>query len=648
MSRSWVTFLLGSRLADREEREEQIGPLRGVGILGLDALASAAYGPEALLTVLIVLGTASARWVLPLSAIIVVVLAIVSLSYRQTIGAYPGGGGSYTVARENLSQKAGLVAAASLSLDYILNVAVAIAAGVGALVSAIPGLLPWTVWLCLALLLLITLVNLRGLRSSGAALVAPTYIFVVCLLAVIVVGIVRAIVSGGAPVRDVAPTELTPVEAPLTWWLLLRAFANGCTAMTGIEAVSNGVPFFRPPSVVGARRTLLAITVILITLLLGVALLCRLYDVTATEPGAPGYRSVLSQLAAAVFGHGVLYGIIIASIIAVLILSANTSFAGLPFLYRILAGDRYLPETFMHRGRRLVFSHGIIALAVTSGVLLVVFQGITNRLIPLFAVGALASFTLSQAGMVVHWKRRPTERLARARLAMNATGAVATGVTLTVIIVAKFTEGAWISLLVVAALYGTFLGLHRYYERLDRGSALHGPLDLHPLAPPQVLVPIRRWDHAAERALRFAVTLSPEVRVIQVLTSDRLEDDLTERWADLIERPAADAGVPPPQLVVLPSEFRELYRPILDYVRSVEDIDPHREVAVIVPQIVRPRWYHVFLHNNTAALLKAFLTMRGGPRVVVISAPWHLGDAEERALATRPTRWSRFVTPARS
>lgn len=644
MSRSWTTFLLGAPIRDQDEGRARIGPLRGVGALGLDALSSAAYGPEALLTMLIVLGAGASRWVLPLSLIIVAVLSIVSLSYRQTIGAYPGGGGSYAVARENLSPSAGVLAAASLTLDYVLNVSVGIAAGVGALVSAAPSLLPSTLWLCLALLGLLTLINLRGIRSAGGALVLPTYLFVGSLVVVIAIGIGRAIAAGGAPEPVVAPPRIVQAEAPLTLWLLIRAFANGCTAMTGIEACSNGVPAFRPPSIVGAQRTLAAITLLLAVLLIGVAVLCRLYGVTATHPGQAGYQSVLSQLTAAVFGRGAFYGVVIGSTVAVLALSANTSFASLPRLYRILSSDRYLPETFMHQGRRFAFSHGVLALAVMSAILLVAFKGVTDRLIPLFAVGALASFTLSQAGMVIHWKRNAGERFASARKLVSATGAAVTGVTLSIVIIAKFAQGAWISLVVVAVVYGTFTGLHRYYARLERRSALRGPIDLHPLAPPRVLVPIRRWDRAAQRALRFAVTLSPDVSVLQVLTSDRQEDDLSARWTDLIERPAEDAGVPAPRLVVLASEFRALYQPILDYVRSVEDADPGRQVAVVVPQIVQPRWYHVFLHTNTAALLKTLLTLEGGPRVVVISAPWHLGDDEDDPRLLRARLWWQRAT----
>jgi len=617
-------LLLGRPLPTQEAPHERIGVLRGIPLLGLDALSSAAYGPEALITVLLPLGLGALRYVLPLTLAIVALLTAVFLSYRQTIDAYPGGGGSYTVARENLGRGASLVAAAALALDYLLNVAVAVSAGVGAVVSAVPSLLPYTMPLCLAVLSVLVLVNLRGVRASGTLFAAPTYLFVAAMLAVIAVGIARASASAGHPTPVAAPPVLPAATvAAASPWLLVRAFANGCTAMTGVEAVSNGVPNFRDPATVRARRTLGAIVLLLIALLVGIALLCRSYGIVATAPGQPGYQSVLSQLAGAVLGRGALYAVCMASVFAVLALSANTSFADFPRVARLLAADRFLPELFEHRGRRLVFSSGILVLGILSGVLLVIFGGVTDRLIPLFAVGALLAFTTSQAGMVVHWHRAGVHGL---KLWINAIGSVATGITTALVLVSKFTEGAWISVLVVVALIALFAGVRRHYEFLDRATRTDAPLQVGPARPPLAVVPVRTWDAVAVKALRFAMGFAPEVVAVQVLTDEGMQHDLTRRWHHLAEAPARRAGRRPPRLVVLRSEYRQLFAPLLRFVDDLVRAHPDRHVAVIVPELVERRWYHAFLHTHASSVLKALLLYRGGPQIVIVSTPWYLRD----------------------
>ena len=355
---SLLDRLLGRPLSTDEAEEQKIGPAAGIPVLGLDALSSAAYGPEAALTLLLPLGVAGLHFVAPILALIVAILLIVYFSYRQTIDAYPGGGGSYTVARENLGAPFALLAGAALALDYVLNVAVGISAGIGALVSAVPALLPHALALCLATLVLLTLVNLRGVRESGLAFMLPTYGFVITLGIVLLVGFAKAVISGGHPAPVFPPPVLPRAVESAGVWILLRAFANGCTAMTGVEAVSNGVPLFRAPTVKLAQRTLTAIIAILVGLLAGVAYLCRAYGIGATEPGQKGYQSILSMLVGAVMGRGLFYYVTIASIVAVLALSANTSFADFPRLCRVLAQDRYLPDAFAVRGRRLVYSRG--------------------------------------------------------------------------------------------------------------------------------------------------------------------------------------------------------------------------------------------------------------------------------------------------
>ena len=440
---SLINTLLGRPLASGEAGEQRISTASGVPTFGLDALSSAAYGPEAALTVLLPLGAAGLTFIFPITAAVVILLGIVYFSYRQTIAAYPNGGGSYTVARENLGTNAGLLAAAALMTDYVLNVAVGISAGVGALISAVPSLQPYTLTLCLVILVVLTLVNLRGIGEAGRLFMLPTCIFIVSLCAMVAWGVIATISAGGHPVPVFPPPHPARAAEGVSAWILLRAFASGCTAMTGVEAVSNGVQAFREPVVPAARRTLTAIIAILIVLLLGIAYLARVYHIGATEPGTPHYQSVLSQLIGAVAGRGIFYWVSIVSILLVLCLSANTSFADFPRLCHAVASDGYLPYSFTDRGRRLVYSEGIWLLAILSGILLAVFDGITDRLIPLFAVGAFLAFTLSQSGMVGHWWKR-RERGARASMAVNALGAVATALTVVVVAVVKFVAGAWI------------------------------------------------------------------------------------------------------------------------------------------------------------------------------------------------------------
>ncbi len=618
-------LVLGRRLASAEEEGQRIGPLAGVPVLGLDALSSAAYGPEAALTLLLPLGALGLAYVVPITAIIVAILLIVFFSYRQTIAAYPGGGGSYTVAKDNLGQPWALLAGAALALDYVLNVAVGISAGVGALVSAVPALLPHTLALCLVILALLTLVNLRGTRESGIAFLLPTYLFVGALGVVIVVGGVKTALAGGHPIPVVAPPTLAPATETVGLWLLMRAFASGCTAMTGVEAVSNGVPVFREPTIRNAERTLTAIIAILVGLLGGIALLCKAYGIGATEPGADGYESILSQVTGAVLGRGAPYYVTMGAVVAVLALSANTSFADFPRLCRVIALDRYLPDTFAVRGRRLVFSYGVVVLSVLSAALLVVFGGVTDRLIPLFAIGAFLAFTLSQAGMVQHW-RRVSGPQARHSLWINALGAASTGATLVVVTVSKFAEGAWIAVLVVPLLVLMFSRIHRHYGSVAKEVADDEPLTLAKAHPPIVVVPVQSWNKLTSRGLRFALELSKDVRALHILTQDTTICELTAVWEDLVGAPARAAGLPVPQLVLRKSTYRQFFVPLIDYVEKIRDENPERDVVVLVPDLVVRRWYHAFLHNNRGIILRNLLRLRGGPRVVVVNTPFYLND----------------------
>lgn len=620
---SVLDLVLGKPIATQDERGEQIGVATGIPIFGLDALSSAAYGPEAALTLLIPLGAAGVRYIVPVSLAIIVLLVIVYFSYRQTIAAYPAGGGSYTVATENLGVFPGLLAAAALMLDYILVVAVGISAGVGALVSAAPRLQPHTLSICLIILALITLVNLRGVREAGLFFMIPTYAFLGSLLVAIVIGATKTVLAAGHPLAVAAPASMAaPATTAVSLWLLLQVFSNGCTAMTGVEAVSNGVRAFREPTVRNAQRSLTVIIGLLIVLLAGIAFLVRAYGIQATDPGLPGYQSVLSMLVAAVAGRGWFYYFSIGSILVILSLSANTAFADFPRLCRAVAQNGYLPHGFGFRGRRLVYSEGIWILAALSAILLVIFRGVTDRLIPLFAIGAFLAFTLSQAGMVGHWARR-RGRGALHSMAVNGLGAVATGVTLLVVLVAKFKAGAWISVLIIAAIIGAMLWVRRHYDEVADETQLSAPLKVESLGAPIVIVPIQSWSTVSQRAMQFALTLSPEIRAVHVLMEDET-NTLQDQWCHLVESPVEMAGGSPPSLVTLTSPYRLVIRPILDYVLETERKNPGRQVAVIVPELVERHWYHYPLHNQRAELLKAMLLVNCSPNVVLINVPWYI------------------------
>ena len=623
---SLIDALFGHPLSSEEEKREQIGPAAGVPVFGLDALSSAAYGPEAALTVLIPLSILSLAYVVPLSAAVIVLLCIVYFSYMQTIAAYPNGGGSYTVSSENLGTFAGVLAAAALMIDYVLNVAVGISAGVGAVISAAPNLQPHTLGLCLAILAVLTLINLRGIREAGLIFMVPTYLFVGCLGVVLGIGLYKAMLHGGHPIPVVPPAKLGPATTAVTTWLLLKAFASGCTALTGVEAVSNGVTAFREPRVKCARSTLTIIIGILVVLLAGIAHLVRAYSIGATPPGQPGYQSVLSQLTAAVAGRGVFYFVTIGAILTVLALSANTSFADFPRLCRAVAENRYLPYPFTFRGRRLVYSYGVYALVFLAGLLLIVFGGITDRLIPLFAVGAFLAFTLSQAGMVMHWRRKGGAH-ARTSMLVNGIGAISTGIAVCIILVAKFTEGAWITALLIPSLMLLMYGIRRHYDSILRETADPKPADLKDIPDPLVVLPMDSWNRVSEKALRFAYILSNEIRVLHIVTEENAKagpSPLQKIWRDYVEKPAKNAGRKPPELVILNSPYRYVVTPIYEYILELERKNPDRYVAVLVPELVERRWLYYLLHSQRATALKVILYRKGDRRISVINVPWHL------------------------
>jgi amino acid transporter len=618
---SVIDTLCGRPLSSSEERGERLGALAGIPVFGLDALSSAAYGPEAALALLIVLGAAGIQYIVPITISIVVLLIIVFFSYRQTIEAYPNGGGSYTVAGQNLGPFAGLLAAAALMIDYVLTAAVGISAGVGALVSAVPKLEPHTLQLCLAILVLITIVNLRGVRETGTLFMIPTYLFIGTILITIAIGIAKTIAAGGHPSPIVAPPPMHAATATVGIWLLLKAFSSGCTAMTGVEAVSNGVTAFKEPVAKSAQRTLTIIIGILVIMLLGIAFLARVYHTGAMDSG-PGYQSLLSQITAAVTGKGAFYFVTIGSILLVLSLSANTAFADFPRLSRLLADGGYLPSPFAVRGRRLVYTQGILVLALLCGGLLILFGGVTDRLIPLYAIGAFLAFTLSQAGMVMHWKRNggPGWRLG---IFINGLGATATAITVLVVTFTKFTEGAWITVLLIPMIIASMYTVRRHYDSVAAQLENPAPLQLTNPKPPVVVIPMLTLNKVARKGLQLGLNMSRDVHVVNVnFGGDK--DALLKEWKEIVEDPLQRAGLPIPELTMLDSPYRFVINPIVDYALNLANKNPDRQIAVIIPEFVERRWLSYLLHNQRATWLKAALLLKGNDRIVVINVPWYL------------------------
>ncbi|MBV8586840.1 MAG: APC family permease [Verrucomicrobia bacterium] len=634
-----LDYLLGRPLASSEDKEERVGWLAGISVFGLDALSSAAYGPEAALTALIPLGVAGLGYGFWITVAVSTILLIVYFSYRQTIVAYPAGAGSYTVAKENLGPLAGVFAAVALLIDYTLNVAVGISAGIGALVSAFPALQPLTLYLCLAVLAALVYMNLRGIRDAGFALMPPTYLFVGCLSILILLGLGETLLAGGHPQAVIAPPAVASHERDISWWLFLKAFAAGCTAMTGVEAVSNGVLAFKEPAVKTARRTLTIIVAILIFLLLGVAYLVSVFHITATDPGAPGYQSILSMIAQAVAGRGIFYYLSITAILLVLSLSANTSFADFPRVCRTVAHDGYLPASFTIRGRRLVYTEGILLLTILAASLLIAFNGVTDRLIPLFAIGAFLAFTLSQAGMVMHWLRSGEPR-ARLNAAINGFGAVATGITFVIVLVTKFAEGAWLVVLILPALFILMLAIKHHYTKVAAELAIQGPIKLQPRDMIAV-IPIVSVNHIAQRALEIAYGLSNNIHVLHI-QDEQEEGGFVDTWHTDVQPAIDQLGLPRPTLVVLQSPFRRMLSPTLNYIWQLERDNPENSIAVLVPQLIESHWYYSFLHNQRASILRAILLLKGRNRIVVVNVPWNLECQLQAKGIQRKEPWDAY------
>lgn len=622
-----VDLLLGRPLANDEYRERKMGWFEGVPALGLDGLGSSSYGPEAALTVLMPLGAAGLIYLGPVVGLIIGLLIILYFSYRQTIAAYPTNGGGYTVARANLGANAGLLAAAALMIDYVLNVAVGVSAGVGALVSALPALHDKILPLCILIVVIVTIANLRGTREAGWYFALPTYLFVACFVGVIGYGVFNAAISGGSPQPLVPPPPLPPPTEAMSIWLLMHAFASGCTAMTGVEAVSNGVRAFKEPVVKNARVTLTIIVGVLGLLLAGIAMLARVYHVGAMDQNQADYQSVLSQIVAAVSGRGTIYYIAMSSLLCVLCLSANTSFVDFPRLCRNVAADGYLPRSFAIPGRRLVFTVGILFLSGVATLLLLLFGGITDRLIPLFAIGAFLTFSMSQWGMVQHWRRQPGDN--RVRLLINAVGATASSMALAIILAAKFTAGAWITVLVIPLVIVLLKSIRSYYDALDMELREDGPIVLEEIEPPLVVVVTQTWNRLTDKAIKFALTISPDVFAVHLQRlegpdSEENERAIREQWRIDVEEPVAARGLNPPRLLFVSAPFRQMHEPLLQLTEKLDAETPGRSVAVLIPETVKTHWWQHLLHNHRASRLRHKLLRHGGPRLIVVSVPWRL------------------------
>ena len=598
--------LLGRPLPSSAQQHERLTKTAAIGAFGLDALSSVAYGPDEILYVLVLAGTAGVAFDIPIAVAITLLLAIVVISYRQTIHAYPNGGGSFTVASRNLGRTAGLIAAGSLMVDYLTTVAVSVTAGVAALIAFAPAINPYRVVIDVVAIVALIIINLRGVREAGAAFILPTYVFVISLAGLLLYAAFR--VATGNP-----PHQLHTIPAAsegVSLFLVLRAFAGGCTAMTGVEAIANGVPAFEPPESRNAARTLTVLACLLGALFLGVALLGRSIGAVPNDQA-----NVIAQIGQAVAPNSPLFYIVQISSAAILLLAANTSFNGFPRLAAVMSRDDYFPHQFTHRGLKLAYSNGILIIGGLAIVLVIVFGGTTHALIPLYAVGVFICFTLSQTGMVVHWLHSK-ERRRHMKLAVNAAGAVTTGVVAVIVASTKFLEGAWIVLVLVPLLSFSFWAIHRHYAHARRQLAVVPKP--HRVGKQRVIVPVNDLNAATAAAVDYALSITTADRItavhVKVDTDDKRDATLPERWK---------AWAPDVELRLVTSPYRELISPVIEVIDAC-----HREgdatVTVVLPDILPKAWYQVLLHNQSELAFK--LALLHHPGVVVTSVPFQLRE----------------------
>lgn len=611
MAVSLKKFLIGRPLHTASLHEQRLSKKAALPILASDNLSSSAYATEEIVRALVLaaaIGVAvPLSYAIPIALAIGILTAIVAISYGQTLYAYPTGGGAYTVAKENLGVTPGLIAGSSLLVDYVLTVAVSVAAGIAAITSAVPSLYSHRVALSLLTIAVILVANLRGVRESASVFAGPVYLFLGSAFLLIVVGFLRYNMGSLA-----GPPSMASAVAPVVWnsasvFLLLHAFASGCAALTGIEAVANGVTMFRPPVASNAAKVLYILAALLTVLFLGITVLTYLYGIAPRDD-----QTILSQLGRAVFGQGIVYFVFQAATMLILVLAANTSFSGFPRLGSVMAQDRFLPRQLANLGDRLVFSNGMILLSLAAGFLIVLFQADVHLLIPLYMVGVFIAFTLSQAGMVIHWLRSKETRYRRLRIAVNAFGALTTGLVLIIVAAVKFLEGAWVILLAIPLYVLLCLRVRKHYFQVGLEMSLtdyEKPGELRHTA----LVPVSGMSKMVLAAIEYARSISPDVVAVMVNVDNADRAQLEQQWAEWV------ADVP---LVILESPYRSIHRPLLLFVDQIQDWRDDDVVTVVIPEFVTRHWWHHLLHNQTSWFLKAALFFRRG--IVVTSVPQHL------------------------
>jgi amino acid transporter len=625
-SRSLTSWLIGKPLSTHEMPHQTISKKVGLAVFASDALSSTAYATEAILEVLAVAGVGALAISIPISGAIVLLLAIVTVSYEQTIHAYPGGGGAYIVARDNLGEAPAQTAGAALLTDYILTVSVSISSGVAQLTSGFPALYPFRVEIAVAIVIFMTIINLRGVKESGVTFAVPTYFFLGVAVLTLILGFYKYFAGSLGMVSGVKPAEAGVIQG-LTLFLILRAFASGCTALTGVEAISNGITAFKEPKSRNAGITLVWMSGILGVMFLGITYLARQVGAQFSPT-----ETVISQLGRTIWGTGPMWYILLGGTTLILIMAANTSFADFPRLGALHAGDGFLPRQLTYRGSRLVFSYGIVSLAAFASLLIIIFQAEVTALIPLYAIGVFLSFTLSQTGMAVRWLRSSRLKVGeeivqqggtvrydpkwRLKLAINGTGAVVTVVVMVVFAVAKFTQGAWVIVLLVPTLVLIFFRIHHHYKDVSRHLSLESFGAPARVKRNRVLLLIGGVHRGIVHALRYARSLSEDITAVYVAADPVEADKVKQKWEQWGD------GV---RLVILDSPYRQLLEPLLAYIGEMAvDRQPQEMLTIVVPQFVPAHWWQKYLHMNTAQILRSELLRQRD--IVVMEVPHHIGD----------------------
>jgi amino acid transporter len=626
--KNWRNFLIGRPLQTADAPQQTIGRLLGLAVFSSDALSSVAYGPQEIFLVLAAAGVSAFSYTIPIAIAIVLLLVILTVSYEQTIHAYPGGGGAYIVARDNLGELPAQTAGAALLTDYVLTVAVSVSSGVAQLTSAYPVLFPDRVIIAVSFVVLIMIINLRGVKESGMAFAVPTYFFIVMMYITIIIGLIR-FASGTLGVVQMPPQDVIQLQttlAPITLFLILKAFASGTTALTGVEAISNGITAFKEPRSKNAGQTLIMMAFILGSMLFAITFLANKIGATPSET-----ETVISQLARTVFANrSIFYLATIASTTVILVMAANTAFADFPRLGALHAGDGFLPKQLTYRGSRLVFSSGIATLAVIASVLIIMFQASVTKLIPLYAIGVFLSFTLSQAGMARRWWKcghlKPGEEIVepgstlrfepgwQLKMVINGFGSICTAVVMVVFAVTKFKDGAWIVVLLTPTLVSIFFSIHHHYKNLAKQLSLEKYAPSPRVAHQKVIMPISGVHKGTLAALRFAKTLSDDITVVHISSNDAESKKLQEKW---------EIWGDGYRLVILDSPYRLFIEPLMAYIDEIDaQKQPNEVISIVVPQFVPKRWYTNFLHARTADTLRRLLLYRKD--IIILEVPYQV------------------------